>query len=126
MRKIAVWAITLALGGAALAGPARTAAALAPGLAPARLPAPVSALYRPATFVHMVGRVYHIEKWVAEDLEGTLVDIQGDASSFTATLKIPFGTMQVEGSGAFGGSEVEGTITFGPQNLTFKGALIAQ
>ena len=75
MRKTAVWAMTLALGGAVLAGPARTAAALAPGLAPARLPASVSALYRPATFVHMVGRVYHIEKWVAEDLEGTLVDI---------------------------------------------------
>ncbi len=67
--------MTLTRGGAVLAGPARTAAVLAPGLAPARPPGPVSALYRPATFVHMVGRVYHIEKWVVEDLEETLVDI---------------------------------------------------
>ena len=58
--------------------------------------------------------------------EGKLVDIQGDAAAFTATLQIPFGNMKVEGSGAFGGNEVTGTIVFGQQNLKFKGALIAR
>ncbi|MEE2776361.1 MAG: hypothetical protein VYE73_06305 [Acidobacteriota bacterium] len=57
--------------------------------------------------------------------EGTLVDIEGDASGFTATLKIPFGNMQVEGAGAFGGADMSGTIKFGPQDLTFVASLIS-
>ena len=36
---------------------------------------PVPGLYRPATFVHMVGRMYHIEKWVVEELGAELIDI---------------------------------------------------
>jgi hypothetical protein len=55
--------------------------------------------------------------------EAKLVDIEGDASGFTATLKAPFGAMEVEGKGAFGGSEVSGTVKFGPQLFAFEGAL---
>ena len=36
---------------------------------------PVPTLYRPATFVHMVGRMYHIEKWVVRELGAELIDI---------------------------------------------------
>jgi hypothetical protein len=36
---------------------------------------PMRTFYRPATFVHMVGRMYHIEKWVVEELGAELIDI---------------------------------------------------
>lgn len=32
-------------------------------------------LYQPATFVHMVGRMYMLEEWVTKDLGGEVIDI---------------------------------------------------
>ena len=74
MTKTLVLAIALALGWTALPVPANAAPAVL-RLGPAHHAFAADALYRPATFVHMVGRMYMIEKWVVEDLEGTLVDI---------------------------------------------------
>lgn len=68
MNKLVVFAVTVVLGGVCVAASGQ--AVTTPPAAPA-----APALYRPATFVHMVGRMYHIEKWVVEDLGAELIDI---------------------------------------------------
>lgn len=68
MKNLVVLAVAAVLG---FVGVAAGAHALT---APPAPPAP-PALYRPATFVHMVGRMYHIEKWVVRDLGAELIDI---------------------------------------------------
>ena len=67
MRNLVVFAVAAVLGFVCVA---------ASGHALTMPPAPPApALYRPATFVHMVGRMYHIEKWVVEELGAELIDI---------------------------------------------------
>ena len=53
-------------------GPARLLVTLRRGPTRGRVGVPP---YRPATFVHMVGRMYHLEKWVVEELGAELIDI---------------------------------------------------
>lgn len=69
MNKFVVFAVAAAMGFVCVA-----ASGHALTIPPAPL-APPLALYRPATFVHMVGRMYHIEKWVVEELGAELIDI---------------------------------------------------
>ncbi len=69
MRNLMVFAVAAVLGFVCVA-----ASGHALTMPPAPL-APPLALYRPATFVHMVGRMYHLEKWVVEKLGAELIDI---------------------------------------------------
>ncbi len=68
MKNLSVFAVAAVLGFVGVAAGAQTLTM------PPAPPAP-PALYRPATFVHMVGRMYHIEKWVVEELGAELIDI---------------------------------------------------
>ena len=68
MRNLVVFAVAAVLGFVCVAVGAHALTT------PPMPPAP-PALYRPATFVHMVGRMYHIEKWVVEELGAELIDI---------------------------------------------------
>lgn len=74
MKNLSVLAVAAVLGFVGVAAGAH--ALTTPPTPPTHLAPPAPpALYRPATFVHMVGRMYHIEKWVVEELGAELIDI---------------------------------------------------
>jgi hypothetical protein len=56
-------------------------------------------------------------------LEAKLTSVVGDAGGWTATLVAPFGSLQVSGTGGFGGDRIAGTIVMGTEELAFEGGL---
>jgi mono/diheme cytochrome c family protein len=55
-------------------------------------------------------------------LEAKLVAIVGTAEGWTATLRASFGSLQVSGTGGFGGSPISGTLLMGKETMGFEGA----
>jgi mono/diheme cytochrome c family protein len=54
-------------------------------------------------------------------LEAKLSAVEGTAAAWKAMLVAPFGSLQVEGRGGFGGKTVAGTITMGNETMGFEG-----
>ena len=53
-------------------------------------------------------------------LEAKLASVAGDADGWTATLAAPFGSLQVSGTGGFGGDRSPGTIVMGTEELASR------
>jgi hypothetical protein len=56
-------------------------------------------------------------------LEAKLTAVNGDADGWSATLVAPFGSLQVEGRGGFGGAPLSGNITMGDERMGFEGEI---